>query len=244
MANNAHDDPPSYSTDDPPVYSSTSQSLDLPVVYSINRHPSLGDYQVISENKTVAFSVEVHNWKISKPDMRIYQGSKESGQRVAECTYDESDSSSRCDTGWLKGSNESHHLGGNMFVAWWTRSIESNAALYRFAAMIEADLTPETSHVKTPRTFAWVKSSNIILLDEETGSVAAIAHRSQSGSAQHSRLEITEAYGKEFELIALSTYLVLSEKQRLHRDSSSNARGSNSLGIGRIGDYIMSLKRR
>ena len=239
----AHVDPPSYCTEDPPVYSPTCQSLVPPVVYTLNRHPSLGDYQAISDNGDVAFSVEVHNWKISTPDMRIYQGTKESGQRVAECTYAESDTSSRCDTGWIRGSNKSHHLGGKMLVAWWTRTTQNTVALYRFAAMVQPGPTQETSHVKTPRTFAWVRSSTLNLLDEETGSVVATAHQPQSGSMQYSRLEITTTHGREFDLIALSTYIVLLEKQRLHRDSSPNAMVNNSTSVSRIGDYIMSWKR-
>ncbi|KAJ5322351.1 C6 zinc finger domain protein [Penicillium brevicompactum] len=239
----AHVDPPSYCTEDPPVYSPTCQSLVPPVVYTLNRHPSLGDYQAISDNGDVAFSVEVHNWKISTPDMRIYQGTKESGQRVAECTYAENDTSSRCDTGWIRGSNKSHHLGGKMLVAWWTRTTQNTVALYRFAAMVQPGPTQETSHVKTPRTFAWVRSSTLNLLDEETGSVVATAHQPQSGSMQYSRLEITTTHGREFDLIALSTYIVLLEKQRLHRDSSPNAMVNNSTSVSRIGDYIMSWKR-
>ena len=224
--------PPSY-CDDPPIYSPTTcQPSPTPVIYHINRHnPS--EYTIQSENGALEFSVEVGSRSLSKPDMTIYRGGRECGQKVVECTYGESRSSSRCDTGYLKRKEPSHHLGGRMNVAWWTRSIQDNAAQYRFAAMVQSN----ESSVKSPRTFSWMKSSSLMLVDEETSSVVAVVSPSRHGDDS---LEVIASLGDDFPLIVLSTYLVLSEKEGCSRWAESLQVSSG----GKVGDFLRVLKRR
>ena len=240
-----NDAPPPYRTDSPPVYSPTiHQSSNVSVFYHINR--LLSDYEVYSADEALAFYIEVHTWNISKPDLRIYRGNKESGQKVAECRYGENASPSQCDSGWLKQINPSHHLGGNMTVVWWTRSTRDSpcAVQYRFAAMVEQqpDMIADELIVKTPRTFTWIKSSNFVLREEETGTVAALVHENPSDSSKCGTLEMIASYGNDFNLIVLSTFVAFFEKQRRHQKRSSGDQDEESLR-SRIGGIMDVFKR-
>lgn len=127
-----------------------------------------------------------------------------------------------------------------MSAAWWTRSIQNSATQYRFAAMIPSNTIGESLELKVPRTFAWMKSSSLTLVDEETGSVAAVC--ANHGFSEGDSLEITASYGSEFPLIALSTYLVLLEKEGCHRQCPAESPDAN-LGE-KLGDFVRALKRR
>jgi hypothetical protein len=106
------------------------------------------------------------------------------------------------------------------------------------------DVLEEDGSGKTPRTFVWTRSTNLMLLDEETGSVVALAHENQSDLSTCGSLEITASYGNEFYSIALSTYIIVCEQQRSKLKSSSGDRREERLG-GKIGAFVeAALKRR
>ncbi|KAJ5871714.1 uncharacterized protein N7529_004067 [Penicillium soppii] len=240
-----NDSPPPYQIDTLPLYSPiTCKVLSNPVLYHINR--PLNDYELYSEDEALAFYIQVHSRSISKPDLRIYRRDKGSGQKIAECRYGEEANPIQSDSGWLRQSNPSHHLGGKMTVAWWTRSTRDSphAVNYRFAALIESqsDMIEEEPIMKTPKTFTWMKTSNLELLDEETGTVAAIFHENQSDSPGCGTLEIIASYDNEFNLIVLSTLVALIEKQRRHRKRFSGDRAEENLR-GTVGGIMGALKR-
>jgi hypothetical protein len=240
-----NDSPPPYQDDAPPEYSPIPyQALETPVFYHINRPTS--DYEVYSADEALAFYIQLYTWNISKPDMRLYQGDKNSGQKVAECRYGENTSPCASDSGWLRQSNPSHHLGGRMVVAWWTRPTRDSLAAvqYRFVAMVDRqpDAVEQESTGKTPRAFVWMKSSALVLLEEETRTVAASFHESTLDTSKCGTLEITLSYGNDFNLIVLTTFVALFEKQRRHGKRASGDPGEESLR-GKMGGIMGTLKR-
>ncbi|KAJ5340327.1 hypothetical protein N7541_009451 [Penicillium brevicompactum] len=239
-----NDAPPPYQTDAPPAYSPIPyQALDNPVFYHINR--PLSDYEIYSGDEVLSFYVEIRTWNISKADLRFYQGNKDSGQKVAECRYGENMNPSQCDAGWLRQRNASHNLGGKMAVAWWTGSTRDSprAVQYRFAAMVDQpEMIEQEPIVKTPKTFVWMKSSDLVLLEEETRTIAALVHETTSDPSKCGTLEIIVSYGNDFNLIVLSTLVALFEKQRRHGKRTSRNPGEESLR-GKIGGIMGTVKR-
>jgi hypothetical protein len=235
---------PPYQTDAPPVYSPIHyQALDNSVFYHIIR--PLSDYKIYSANEALAFYIEIRTWNISKPDLRIYQGTKDSGRKVAECRYGENMNPSQCDSGWLRQKNPSHHLGEKMTVAWWTRPTRDSprAVQYRFVAMVDQpEMIEQEPMGKTPRMFVWMKSSNLVLLEEETRTIAALVHETTSDPSECGTLEIIVSYGNDFNLIVLSTLVALLEKQRRHGKRTSKDPGEER-SRGKIGGIMGALKR-
>lgn len=213
---------PPYQANDPLAYETVATPKTNSAFYHIHR--PLSDYQVYSENQQLAFYVEVHTRNITKPDLIIYKGTRTPGREIAQCRYGEKASSIQCDTGFFKAPHKSNKSHGKMFVAWWSKSTRDapSDVQYRFAAMIEPPPGVngmQSSTTKIPHSFKWIKAASLVLLDEVTGNVVALVHENVSDSTACGALEMVVSYGDEFDLIALSSFIALFEKQRRHRSS-------------------------
>ncbi|KAJ6006994.1 hypothetical protein N7499_000656 [Penicillium canescens] len=213
---------PPYQANDPLAYETVATPKTNSTFYHIHR--PLSDYQVYSENQQLAFYVEVYTRNITKPDLIIYKGTRTPGRQIAQCRYGEKASSIQCDTGFFKASHKSNQSHGKMFVGWWSKSTRDapSDVQYRFAAMIEPPPGVngvQSSTTKIPHSFKWIKASSLTLLDEETGNVVALVHENVSNSTACGTLEMVVSYGDEFDLIALSSFIAIFEKQRRHRSS-------------------------
>jgi hypothetical protein len=213
---------PPYQVNDPLAYGKVATPTTSSEFFYINR-PS-NDYQVFSSDQNLVFYIEVHTRSITKPDLTIYNGNRTPGREIAECRYGNSESSVQSDTGFFKAPNKSHQSHGKMSVVWWSKSPRdaSSDAQYRFAAMIEAPPGMngvQTSTTRIPHSFKWIKASNLVLLDEDTGNVVGIVHENASDSTACCTMEIVASYGDDFNLIALSTFVALFERQLRDRRS-------------------------
>ncbi|KAJ5297509.1 hypothetical protein N7508_007758 [Penicillium antarcticum] len=234
---------PPYQANDPLTAGTVATPKAKSVLYLINR--PINDYQVISEDQKLAFYIEVHKNQITKPELTIYKGNRMPGREIAECRYGAKTSSIECDTAFFKAPNKSHQSHRKMLVAWWSKSTcdAPSEVQYRFAAMIEPPpgINDEHSTTKISHSFKWIKTSSLVLLDEETGNAVAVVHEKTSDSITCGILEMVASYGDEFNLIALSSFVALFDKQR--RDKSLHTEGQEEKLRGKLSRLIDGWKK-
>ena len=93
----------------------------------------------------------------------------------------------------------------------------------RFTATVPVqDTTGATIRVQRP--FVWKHTSNLMLIDEETGQTAAVFHGLAYGLKKCCVLEIQQSYGYGWELLIVTSAMTIYEKQRREYSSPSGTR--------------------
>lgn len=213
MSTNNDDSPPPYQAQDPMAMihpMATTVSLETTATtptptptpgqeakstfYHIHRL-RLGDYEIYRDD-TIYTAFYVETRRVRQPDLIVHRGN-DTGQEVARCRYPES--GRHYEIGTFRDPNNKWSL------VWHTMTLDC-----RFAAKVPVSgMTGSAT-----RHFIWKRASNLMLLDEETGLVAAVAHDITFASKKCGVLEIRAPYGHGFNPLVLITFLAMYEKQR------------------------------
>jgi hypothetical protein len=88
---------------------------------------------------------------------------------------------------------------------------------YRFTALVyfPPQASGSLSNASGPRLFIWKRTSRLVLVDEETDTVAAIVHDVTTASTKCGTLQILVPFGDNFNLTALTTFLTICEKLQM-----------------------------
>lgn len=203
------DSPPEYRAQDPLITAALSEGNE-PVIMDIFRYAD-HQYRIFSENDSLEFHAQSHPRSLTKPNLIIYKsGANAPNEILAHCQFTEKTGLN--DIGYAKSPN------GKLSISWWS-DMHQNTPIsiqYRFSALVHfpPQASGNLSNASGPRVFIWKRQSRLMLVDEETDTVAAIVHDITTVSTKCGTLQILVPLGDNFSLTALTTFLTICEKLR------------------------------
>ncbi|OQD68495.1 hypothetical protein PENANT_c308G07197 [Penicillium antarcticum] len=199
-----HIESPKDRAQDPLITAALSEDNE-PVTLHILRYDN-HIYDVFSGDHSL--KLLAHLQSLPKPKLIVYDsGTNAINQALAHCEFTETGLN---DIGYAKS------LGGKQNTLWWS-DMDQNTPIssqYRFTAFVyfPSQASGTLSNASGPRHFIWKRTSRLILVDEETDTVAAIAHDITTVSTNCGTLHILVPFGDNFSLTVLTTFLTICEK--------------------------------
>lgn len=186
--------------------------------YQITRAFWGGSYQV-AQSGTHLYHVDNSHLTPGKPDLTFHAGADTTSPVVGVCKY--AHFSSNTEIG-LGDPNQSHSMK-------WERMNSQGTMSPRHSFRVGfGDRTPETFTWKNTRSLGTGMTGNLKLVHEPTQKVVSVFSASNGFSRKAGELEITAAYGKEFDFMVLITVLAICEGRQ--RRSSAAAGGAGGGG--------------
>lgn len=205
------DSPPKYRAQDPLITAALSECNE-PVILHIFRYDD-HNYGIFSGDRSLKLHAQFHLQSLPKPALIVYEsGTNAPDQELARCEFTETGLN---DIGYAKSPD------GKLSTLWWADKHQNTpvSIQYRFTALVY--FPPHASgslpNASGPRLFTWKRTSRLMLVDEETDTVAAIVHDIPTVSTKCGTLQILVPFGENFCLSALTTFLTFREK--LQKDS-------------------------
>lgn len=168
------------------------------------------NYGIFSGDRSLELHAQAHLQSLPKPKLIVYEsGTNALNQELVHCEFTETGLN---DIGYAKSPS------GKLTTLWWA-DIHQNTPIsiqYRFTAWVyfPPHASGSLSNASGPRLFIWKRTSRLMLVDEETDTVAAIVHDITTVSTKCGTLQILVPFGDNFSLTALTTFLTICEKLR------------------------------
>ncbi|KAE9368319.1 hypothetical protein N431DRAFT_428147 [Stipitochalara longipes BDJ] len=195
----ADDPPPPYQAQDP---ATTTALPPAQVVKSIFYHvyrTHSGNYRVLLDDKAISFYI--NNRTLRTPDLIVHLGNGDYDREVANCKFPEF---------------------GNYYEMNLFREPNKKSTIVPTKMAMNGRFTttvpiPDTTGatINTQRAFVWKQTPTLKeLIDEETSQTAVFMRDMAFGLTKCFVLEIQVPYGYGFELLAVTTAVVIYESQR------------------------------
>ena len=215
----ANDPPPPYLVQDPMPAAALSPPQRVQSTFYHIYHTFSGDYNVLLDNKNTSFFINSRIWRT--PDLVVHRGDGGYDREIANVQFPEF------------GNHYEMNIFREVNVKW--SAMQTKMTLDgHFTATVPVPNATGAS-VNTARPFAWKKTPIAKeLVDGETNQTIAVMHGTALGTKKCFVLELQAQFGMAFEILVLTSAMVLYESQKREfskRSGSHNGSRRRAQGI-------------